>query len=185
MDRDVSGIVIDAGASLTEAVKRLEARGFLLVSSLESGREDGISGIINHADLQKAPVRVLLFARLAEIEARLRRIIEHNSGRWERISELAEPVRVASANRARYHGELPLLYYLNLAHLGTVARACCKVDLSFCGTAELATLKNLRNQIAHGNEIENADEPLLTVARVRHALQVAERVAVGLAKVGS
>lgn len=62
---------IRSGDPLAVAIARLPEAGFLLVTSDESGYEDGISGIINHADVVSPPVRLLLYCGTMQLERRV------------------------------------------------------------------------------------------------------------------
>jgi hypothetical protein len=183
MNRDLADLLVDARASLWEAVQRLKGRGVLLVRSPEAGWADGVSGIINHADLEKAPVRVLLFARLTEIEARLRNMVQASGADWEGRSVVAEHVEAARVNRTKWAGELPLLYYLNIERLAKVAGLCSATALKVLRPTDPRSLKEIRNTIAHGNEFEPGHRPKVTVARIQVALELVDRVARGLATV--
>ncbi len=63
--------VIEAAEPLAAAIMRLPEAGFLLVASDESGYEDRISGIINHADVVSLEVRLLIYSRTMQLERRV------------------------------------------------------------------------------------------------------------------
>ena len=165
--------VVDASRPLRETLLLLRDHSVLLVRSPESGQTDGISGIINHADIQKTPVRLLLFAQITEIEARLRNRL--NREPWERDPVCAEFVRNAQNQRRDPEGQLPLINYLNLRQLMCLTRTCNihffpeKSKDEFLECAKRLTA--LRNDIAHTNDIgcSAGDNPLDTIAAVNRA----------------
>ena len=107
--------VVDASRPLRDTLLLLQDRGVLLVRSPESGQPDSISGIINHADVQKTPVRLLLFTQITEIEARLRNRL--NREHWEEDPVCADFVKHANNQRKDPEGRLPLINHLNLRQL--------------------------------------------------------------------
>jgi hypothetical protein len=78
--------VIDATDLLSTAIKRLSEAGFLLVKSQESGHPDGISGIINHADVLGLEVRLLMYTRTMQLEKRVLDAIRNKP--WDTTEEL-------------------------------------------------------------------------------------------------
>lgn len=150
--------IVDASRPLRDTLLLLRHHRVLLVRSPESGYPDGISGIINHADIQKTPVRLLLFAQITEIEVRLRNRATCES--WEEDPDCAAFVKLAEEIRRRWkdpEGRLPLINYLNLNRLMCLTRTrlptflgeieCCE----FLNCAEKLTA--LRNAIAHTDDI--------------------------------
>jgi hypothetical protein len=169
--------VVDASRPLRDILLLLQEHGVLLVRSPESGQPDGISGIINHADIQKTPVRMLLFAQITEIEARLRNQVSCKCRKdhfnWEEKPNCGEYKNSAERKRHDPEGRLPLINYLNPRELMLLTNALdiplrqklsevktpklpkCEIkELSEDEFEELAKeLKELRNAIAHGNDI--------------------------------
>lgn len=178
--------LVGAGAPLQDTLRRLEEAGVLLVQSEESGYADGISGIINHSDCQKLPVRLFLFARIAELETRLKsRLAEHPwenepSERWAR-----EARRSAETWAGRHGDPLPLLHYLDLKDLGHFARHFGMFTLTpeeegrFTRNWQL--VYDVRNAIAHSKEIGRHQQgagpvdPLTSIQRVRQAFEILDR----------
>lgn len=173
---------ISASTPLFEMILRLRETDFLLVESPESGYPDGISGIITHADLQKLPVRVFLFARLSELEDRLRRVVSGTN--WEHDPSCKNIKEVAVAKQKQFNGtKLPLEFQLNVKRLGEVAR----IVGGFCGDCDRATfdsqlsaLLKVRNTIAHGIDIDmpeivGIDGPLGAIMAANDALDWAFR----------
>jgi len=98
------GHIVDASRPLRDTLLLLRDHGVLLVRSPESGQPDGISGIINHADIQKTPVRLLLYAQITEIEARLRNRLSREP--WEENPDCAAFVALAKKKRRGKDPEL-------------------------------------------------------------------------------
>jgi len=168
----------EASRPLLDAIVRLKNTGFLLVTSLESGQPDGVSGIINHADLQKLPVRLLLFARLSELEATLREIVTGSD--WLIRGDCSNERKYAEGERQRHNkGEedLPLEQYLNLKGLVAVAQRLNRfVPQERAIEDRLTSLRAVRNHIAHGLEFGNGDTPSPeeTVKAVQDAFAIVE-----------
>ena len=174
-----AGHKLEASTSLLETIGRLKLQGFLLVTSVESGQPDRVSGIINHADLQKLPVRLLLFARLSELEATLREIVAHSD--WPSRKDCLNEKKYAESQRQRHRAEtLPLEQleqYLNITGLATVAHRLGRFkppDGVIDGRLE--SLRVVRNHIAHGLDFgaDDAANPAGTVHAVREAFDVVE-----------
>jgi len=149
---------------------------FLLVRSPESGYPDGISGIINHADVDKLPVRLLLFAQITEIESRLREMVLDLP--WQTDPIFANTARQASNMRKAHRNEaLSLMNYLNFAQLGRIAHHYKIFHISMDSEkvfARLQQLKDIRNAVAHGNEIQRRPDPLMSVKASREALSIVD-----------
>jgi hypothetical protein len=148
--------VVDANHPLRGTLRLLRDHGILLVRSPESGHPDGISGIINHADIQKTPVRMLLFAQITEIEARLRN--RASLELWEENPDCAAFVVLAKKRRGNDPELwLPLINYLNLGRLMCLTRTCLPTflgEIECCEFLECAKkLTALRNAIAHTDDI--------------------------------
>ena len=80
--------VVRADAPLPTVLAKLPRSGFLLVSSKESGWQDRIAGIINHADVVSLPVRLFIYARTMQLE---KRVFEAISGmNWKDTEGLAD-----------------------------------------------------------------------------------------------
>jgi predicted transcriptional regulator len=169
--------IVDAICPLRETLLLLRDSGVLLVRSPESGQPDGISGIINHADIQKTPVRLLLFAQITEIEARLRNRVSRES--WEENPHCDKYKNSAKGKRRDPDGSLPLINYLNPSQLMFLARALdipLHQKLSEDEFKILAKeLNELRNAIAHSNDIgcDLAANPLDTIGAVNRAFDLA------------
>ncbi len=174
--------VVSADAPLRDLLPKLRAEGFLLVRAAESGFPDGISGIVNHADLQKTPVRLLLFAQLAEVETRLRSRLAHDA--WEGDPACARFVREAQSRKKRHRASefLSLLAYLNIAEICELAHGRgVYPGIARDGLlSELRMLYNIRNSVMHHQEhVGPGDraprDPLDTVQRAIDAFALVER----------
>jgi hypothetical protein len=175
------GHIVDASRPLRDTLLLLRYHGVLLVRSPESGQPDGISGIINHADIQKTPVRLLLFAQITEIEARLRTRVSRES--WEEDPNCDTYKNSAKRKRKDPEGRLPLINYLNLNELMLLTRALnipLLQELSENKFNEHAKeLTNLRNAIAHTNDVgcsRRATNPLDTIAAVNSAFDLVDDI---------
>ena len=170
--------VVDSSCPLRDTLRLLRSQGVLLVRSLESGQPDGISGIINHADVQKTPVRLLLFTQITEIEARLRNRL--NREHWEEDPVCAAFVERANSQRRDPVGRLPLINHLNmrqLMHLTRIRNIRLLPELSedkFTNRAKEITA--IRNDIAHTNDFgcSGGANPLDTIVAVNRAFDVVD-----------
>lgn len=172
--------VIDAGRPLRDTVLLLREQGFLLVRSPESGQPDWISGIINHADVQKTPVRLLLFAQLTEIEARLRDRLTRES--WEEDVACAPFVKMAKAQCRDHRARLPLINHLNPKQLMLLGRARGLPLFPYLSEEEFklksCAIYSLRNDIAHTNDFgeHGNSDPLETIDAVNRSLDLVNSV---------
>jgi hypothetical protein len=142
--------IVQATTPLREVVERLKNSAFLLVESHESGMPDGISGIINHADLQKLPIRLLLFSYIVEIETRLRSEVESKNPKWsenDRFNGIAK--RAIGMRKRSKSNALELHHYLNLNDFGIIMRQTG--IRGFPGEDRFQELVYLRNNLAHSN----------------------------------
>lgn len=191
--------VVDASHPLRDTLLLLrEHGGFLLVRSPESGYADGISGIINHADIQKTPVRLLLFAQITEIEARLRNQVSRKC--WETHPNCKRYKTSAENKRKKQHQEfwLNLTNYLNPCELMLLAHnieipllwKLSEVESKKLPKGEFKelskdvfgkrakALKDVRNAIAHSNDIGCGcgANPLDTIDEVNHAFNLVANI---------
>jgi hypothetical protein len=180
--------VVPANTQLRETMFLLGKEGFLLVRSPESGYPDGISGIINHADIQKTPVRLLLFARLTELEARLRGRIQ--GANWDSQPQCDWAVTSAKRKRDRFwtRDALPqLANYLNLREVAKVARQLGvgihpELEEAAFETRAKELLK-IRNDICHTNTLggEDVSIPSSSIEFVVRAFEAIEAALLALA----
>ena len=170
--------VVDSSRPLRDTLRLLRDQGVLLVRSPESGHPDGISGIINHADVQKTPVRLLLFTQISEIEARLRNRL--NRERWEEDPVCAAFVERANIQRRDPEGRLPLINHLNmrqLMHLARTREIRLLPELSEDKfTNHTKDLTAIRNDIAHTNDFgcSGGANPLDTIEAVNRAFDLVD-----------
>ena len=164
---------IDADGSLAGAIRLLADESFVLVRSKEAGTKDGIAGIINHADLLKAPVRVLVYTRSMRLEAATLQAVE--SREWERNPALRDEEH-AARRRARLRvGATSLAGYLYLPELLRVGRS---QEVLSVNDAEIDILRQARNFSAHaGNDLPaDAENSETAAARVAMALKLIDRL---------
>jgi hypothetical protein len=180
--------VVDASRPLRDTLLLLRDQGVLLVRSPESGQPDGISGIINHADVQKTPVRLLLFTQITEIEARLRNRLSREH--WEEDPVCAEFVKLANSQRKDPEGRLPLINHLNPRQLMLLTRTReirLLPELSedeFTNRAKEITA--LRNDIAHTNDFgcSGGANPLDTIEAVNRAFGLVDATLAAVVRLG-
>ena len=180
--------VVDSSCPLRDTLRLLRDQGVLLVRSPESGQSDSISGIINHADVQKTPVRLLLFTQITEIEARLRNRLSREH--WEEDPVCAEFVNLANSQRKDQEGRLPLINYLNprqLMHLTRTRNIPLLPELSeeeFTNRAK--ELTDLRNDIAHTNDFRCSGEanPLDMIEAVNRAFDLVDATLASVVRLG-
>jgi predicted transcriptional regulator len=181
--------VVDASLPLRDTLQLLQNQGVLLVRSPESGQPDGISGIINHADVQKTPVRLLLFTQITEIEARLRNRLSREH--WEEDPRCTGFVKDAAYIQSRYpERRLPLINYLNPGRLMLLTRACGIRLLSELSDEEFTNrskeLSDLRNNIAHTNDLgcSGGTNPLDTIEAVNRAFGLVDATLGAVVRLG-
>lgn len=180
--------VVDASRSLRDILLLLRDQGVLLVRSPESGQPDGISGIINHADVQKTPVRLLLFTQITEIEARLRNRL--NNEHWEEDPVCAEFVKLANSQRKDPEGRLPLINHLNPRQLMLLTRTRKIRMLPELSEGEFNNrakeLTDLRNDIAHTNDFgcSGGANPLDTIEAVNRAFGLVDAALSAVVRLG-
>jgi hypothetical protein len=180
--------VIDAGEPLRGTIAALEGRGFLLVQSPESGQPDGIGGIITRADVQKTPVRLLLFANLIEIETRLRRGLTDT--KWEVRADCDSDRSDAEKKKMRYRGDTldALENYLGIGGLLRVARRVGANPLPELNDTEFTRrvrqIKKARDQVCHGLDVRgNHSSP--TTAGPSEAFHLIEETREAVSRLGS
>jgi len=188
--------VVDASHPLRDTLLLLRYHGVLLVRSPESGQPDGISGIINHADIQKTPVRLFLFAQITEIEARLRNRVSREL--WEEDPNCDTYKNSAKRKRKDPEGRLPLINYLNPRELMLLTNALeipllqklSKSKFQKLSEGEFEKqakeLTDLRNAIAHSNDIgcRRGTNPLDTIDAVNHAFDLVANILDAVIRLG-
>jgi hypothetical protein len=191
--------IVDANRPLRDTLLLLRDHGVLLVRSPESGYPDGISGIINHADIQKTPVRLLLFAQITEIETRLRNRVSRTC--WEKCPNCETYKNTAKRRMKKWkdpEGRLPLANYLNPRELMLLIKALeipLLQKLWGAGSKILPEdefeklakeLKDLRNAIAHSNDIgyRCGTNPLNTIQSVNSAFDLVDNILADVRRLG-
>lgn len=172
-------LVIEASTSLRKTITQLRHTGLLLVRSVESGHPDGISGIINHADIQKLPVKILLFTQISEVESRLRILLK--STNWENTQAGRQATGTARQRAKQWKNDaLPVLHYLNLRELGLLAHNCGLLRTGGLDEAtvvrEMEDLRQLRNAVAHGQDYNPRDNALESIEAMNAALLLVQRI---------
>jgi len=123
----------------------------------------GVDGIVTRGDLQKAPVRMYLFALISVFEMQLLRIIRvrypnDDWGRFLRPDRLAKAKETFQARR-RANAAIDLLDCIQLADKDTIVAKAndLRIGLGFVDPVEarkfFERLEDLRNDIAHSNDI--------------------------------
>lgn len=156
--------------------------------SAKSRDPDGIGGIITRADVQKTPVRLLLFAQLIEIETRLRKRLEGT--KWELRDECKKDRSDAEKQKKHYKGDTldALENYLGIGRLLHVTR---KVgtnllpelnDEEFTGRVE--HVRKARNQVCHGLDVRGKHGSPATPASLSEAFRIIEETMKAVSRLG-
>jgi hypothetical protein len=121
-----------------------------------------VTSIVTRADLQKAPVRMLLFGQITLLEMNIQRIIEsfYEHDAWQQYiwSERLENARTLFAKRKRRNEAISLLDCIQFCDkICLVVRSpeLCE-KLSILDKAEkqrVGAIEDLRNRIAHAQDI--------------------------------
>lgn len=121
-----------------------------------------VTSIVTRADLQKAPVRMLLFGQITLLEMNMQRIIEsfYEHDAWQQYiwSERLEIARALFAKRKRRNEAISLLDCIQFCDkICLIVRSgeLCK-KLSILDKAEkqrLGAIEDLRNKIAHAQDL--------------------------------
>lgn len=172
------GQTIEFNRELTPTIEALEKHEFLLVRPPGSALRESSAGIITRADVQKTPVRLLLFARLIEIEVCLRQIIGGTN--WHHQAECARELGHAERTRKKFkQDQLPLEDYLNVKDLLKVARRTGVPLLPDLDDHELEQhaekVRRARNQVCHGHDVGGGSGPVATVEQLRKAFDIIEK----------
>ncbi len=149
---------VDEGASLVEAIQSLGANGRCFVTVL-----DRAGAIVTLADLEKPPVRMLLFGMITIVEMLVTDRIRDRfpEGGWEgRVAEarLAK-ARELKRERARRGERVDLLDCLQFSDKGQILlrepaeRAALGLASRKEGLRNLKELETLRNNLAHSQGI--------------------------------
>ena len=169
-----SSVIADT-ASLNEVIQKLSATSCLFVRSFNE-----VSGIIQIRDLQKVPMRMWLFGLVTITELRVTRMIDEvcSQGSWKRY--LSEG-RLQLANslkeeRFRRHQQPSLLDCLQLADKGQIVARdeTLRRQTRFASRRAVeefvAALQNLRNNLAHSQDISGDWEIIRDLAANVHRI---------------
>lgn len=125
-----------------------------------------INGIITWADMQKLPVRMMLFSMVSLLEMHLLELIRIHfpQDSWESILNSDERKKVTRTYERHQdqNNALDRAEYLDFAHkIKIVSKSNIICTKLLMRSDELASLlnraKDLRNGIAHNHEVENSD----------------------------
>jgi hypothetical protein len=153
-----SGDTLGAGQSLLLVLGNLTERSWVFISNGQS-----VDGIVTRGDLQKAPVRMYLFALISVLEMQLLRIIRvrYPNDDWKRFlgPKRLEKAKVIFQARRHANAAIDLLDCIPLADKNTIVVKAndLRIGLGFIDPVEarkfFERLEDLRNDIAHSNEI--------------------------------
>jgi predicted transcriptional regulator len=140
-------------------VLREEPRVFVLYGN-------AVEGIITRADLQKGPVRLMLYALIALLEVHVQRLVYllHGDGTWEK---LVKPVRISKArdfhkklaNRNESIDLVSCLQFIDKANILMKSQRAAKVmkrlKLDNRDSAEVFfdSARQLRDNLAHSHDL--------------------------------
>lgn len=156
-------LVVEPSFKLFSALQELGQRQRLFVSR---GKSDDVVGIVTRADLQKATVRMMVFAYMTVFEIHLtQRIREHYpNDSWQDMFDgplSASPSEIQDYNRRLSLGEeSDRLDCLSLFKKTEIARLTPSVSSGLAvpsvdTDAVLQTVSRLRNAVAHGSSLAN------------------------------
>ena len=158
LKRFTSGDTLGAGQSLLLVLGNLTERSWVFISNGQS-----VDGIVTRGDLQKAPVRMYLFALISVLEMQLLRIIRvrYPNDDWKRFlgPKRLEKAKVIFQARRHANAAIDLLDCIPLADKNTIVVKAndLRIGLGFIDPVEarkfFERLEDLRNDIAHSNEI--------------------------------
>jgi hypothetical protein len=187
-ERLTSGDVVNARTPLKDTIEALGGRGFLLVRSPKGGHRDATLGIITRADVQKTPVRLLLFAQLIEIETRLRRGLAGT--KWNQRDECKKERSSAERQKERCKGDTldALEIYLGIGELLHVTRKVGTNLLPELNDAEFTRrvehVKKARNQVCHGLDVRGNHGSPATPASLSEAFRIIEETMKAVSRLG-
>jgi hypothetical protein len=148
--------------SISLALRGLEAKPRVWVQ-----RRDTVTGIVTRGDLQKAPVRMWLFAEISLLEMQLLRIVRarYPDGSWTGLvtTERIAKARAIQKNRHRRNQGIDLEDCLQFSDKSriVVAEPGVFLQLGFASARAALTalreIEDLRNLLAHSQDIVSRD----------------------------
>jgi len=158
--------VIPGSSPLLEAVQCLKSRSEVFVTLLGQ-----VGGIITCGDLQKTPVRMWLFGLISMIEMQMLRLIREAfpGGGWEHLinENRHSKAQVIFSDRRKRNAETDLLDCLQWCDKDTIVFQDADLTSLFgfsnkkSGKATLKELEELRNDLAHAQDIITGRWPAL------------------------
>lgn len=160
----------DPSLKLYDALQELTRRQRLFIRDTESG---DVVGIVTRADLQKAPVRIMIFAYIAVFEIHLTELIRdrYPGEEWKTLVTVRRNQERDRNKRMTVGEETDLLDCLDLSQkfdivvktrdiLADLDLQELDIDLLF------RDIKDLRNALAHGHSLANTSRRWVRVAEI-------------------
>jgi len=154
-------MLISADAPLSEFLKICQNDYFRLVVD-----RTHVAGIVTVSDLQKLPVRLHVFTRIAHLEMLMAEIIRHRSlgddGSW---TQYLIPWKIARAEKHRAAYErgdlnLPLIEYTDF---GDKVKAMCGLSEELApAQPDLEAVEKLRHEIMHTRPVDESERGVAT-----------------------
>ena len=180
VDRDLPSVSVSVAAALSEMLMRLTQHPTLLVVDKQR-----VVGLIHRSDLNKQPIRVLLYAEIVELEMGLSELVESSVDldSWIECLRPTSQIKVLGRREVdrRSNNEISALQYLDLSDLVEIVG---KKDLYSCigfsakkhWDKAAGGLVELRNSVMHPvrylvSDTESVRKLLAREQRLRDLLQ--------------
>jgi len=149
-------MLISADAPLSEFLNVCHHNSFRLVVD-----RTRVAGIVTVSDLQKLPVRLYAYTRIAHLEMLMAEIIRQRShnddGSWKHYVE-PSMIKMAEKRRAAYEREnlnLPLIEYTDF---GDKVQALCGLCHELApAQPDLQAVKQLRHEVMHTRPVDQSE----------------------------
>lgn len=175
------GLLIPDTASLIDTFRKLSSAQFLLVNS-----HKGIVGMITAQDLEKRPMRLLLFAAVSELERlflqRIRELYENNEARLRAHLSEAQVEGLEERYKQKHGANDEISYFdcLNTSDIYVIVAGepsiSSLIDPEIDFKKKYGFLPNFRNQIVHPNESYSKNDARKLIDRWDRILKAVQRL---------